>query len=153
MWKPIAPCALVVGLSVIAHPLVAHAQWSPSATANLGAGYGSMALSQSILSGTRRLGHNGANGSDDHTQNEHPQWRVQPEGAPAGSTPNGMAARHGQQTVAYPSQARVDALWQQLKPEYEQRVRLDGQASADQWLLATAREIGRRDGARARQTP
>jgi hypothetical protein len=34
------------------------AQWSGSATGNYGAGLGSIALSQSILSGTRRLGNN-----------------------------------------------------------------------------------------------
>jgi hypothetical protein len=34
------------------------AQWSGSATASYGAGLGSIALSQSILSGTRRIGNN-----------------------------------------------------------------------------------------------
>jgi hypothetical protein len=38
----------------------ARAQWSPHATASLGRSYGNLALSQSILSGTRRLG-SGAN--------------------------------------------------------------------------------------------
>ncbi len=44
--------AVVVGLRCP----VAFAQWDPAFTANLGQGYGAIALSQSILSGTRRLG-------------------------------------------------------------------------------------------------
>jgi hypothetical protein len=39
----------------------AQAQWSPHATASLGRSYGNLALSQSILSGTRRLGTNSGN--------------------------------------------------------------------------------------------
>ena len=39
----------------------------------------------------------------------------------------------------------------QLRPEYEQRVRRDGKASADQWLRETAFKLGQQDGRAARQ--
>ena len=42
-------------LLAIAVPLVAAAQWSPSATLDLGMGYGRMALSQAALSNARKL--------------------------------------------------------------------------------------------------
>lgn len=43
-------CALAIFL-----PSSLHAQWSPSATVNLGMGYGQMALSQAALNGARQL--------------------------------------------------------------------------------------------------
>ncbi len=40
---------------------------------------------------------------------------------------------------------------QRIVPEYESRIARDGQTSADEWLAATARELGERDGAQSRQ--
>lgn len=37
-----------------------------------------------------------------------------------------------------------------LAPEYKRRVKRDGRASADRWLAATARELGRRDARKRR---
>jgi hypothetical protein len=48
--------ALLVSALACLCSTAAIAQWSPHATASLGRGYGNIALSQSILSGTRRLG-------------------------------------------------------------------------------------------------
>jgi hypothetical protein len=46
--------------AVLMSAVVARAQWDPSATADLGAGYGALALSQSVLSNTRDGGSGGA---------------------------------------------------------------------------------------------
>ena len=45
----------------------------------------------------------------------------------------------------------IDQRRAQLLPEYERRVRSDGQASADRWLREVATEMGRRDGAQVRE--
>ena len=55
------------------------------------------------------------------------------------------------QSVAQPSQARMNQFLAQLRPEYEQRVRRDGKASADQWLREAAFKLGQQDGRAARQ--
>ncbi len=47
-------------------------------------------------------------------------------------------------------QSMEEAL-KQIVPEYESRVARDGQASADEWLAATARALGERDGAESRR--
>ena len=47
----------------------AHAQWDPQMTADLGRGMGQIALSQSILSGTRRIGTDNPKPSAVTTQN------------------------------------------------------------------------------------
>lgn len=47
-------------------------------------------------------------------------------------------------------QSMEDAL-KQIVPEYESRVAKDGQASADEWLAATARALGEADGAQSRR--
>jgi hypothetical protein len=39
----------------------------------------------------------------------------------------------------------------EIVPEYESRVARDGQESADEWLAATARALGERDGAESRR--
>jgi hypothetical protein len=39
----------------------------------------------------------------------------------------------------------------EIVPEYEARVARDGQESADEWLAATARALGERDGAESRR--
>lgn len=44
----------------------------------------------------------------------------------------------------------IDQRRAQLLPEYERRVRSDGQSSADRWLREVATEMGRRDGAQVR---
>ena len=45
-----------LALACLACAAAAQAQWNPEITASIGAGYGNIALSQSVLSGTRRLG-------------------------------------------------------------------------------------------------
>src|SRR5258707_11840830 len=47
---------LIVSMLACLCSTAAVAQWNPHFTASMGRGYGSIALSQSILSGTRRLG-------------------------------------------------------------------------------------------------
>jgi hypothetical protein len=98
------------------------AQYAPDATMDLGTGYGQIALGQSILDGTRAI---------DKDRQAGPQ------------VPVGQAG--------HPSRAQMQAMWKQLEPEYLRRVQADGKASADAWLAATARELGRRDGQAARQ--
>lgn len=44
-----------------------------------------------------------------------------------------------------------DAELRKLVPEYERRVATDGQAGADEWLAATARALGERDGMKTRR--
>jgi hypothetical protein len=56
MMKRIVSTALVSILTVCLGANAALAQWSGRATASIGRSYGNLALSQSILSGTRRLG-------------------------------------------------------------------------------------------------
>lgn len=98
------------------------AQYAPDATMDLGTGYGQIALGQSVLDGTRAIGKDSQSTS-----------RI-----PAGQ-------------AGHPSRAQMQALWEQLEPEYMRRVQADGKASADAWLAAAARELGRRDGQAARQ--
>jgi hypothetical protein len=43
-------------VAIVATPVPGHAQYSPDASASLGAGYGATALGQSTLSGTRQVG-------------------------------------------------------------------------------------------------
>jgi len=50
-----------------------------------------------------------------------------------------------------PSQAQMQAIANQLEPEYRRRVQADGKASADAWLRQTAWELGRQAGRAARQ--
>lgn len=47
--------------------------------------------------------------------------------------------------------ASLEAAFAQFLPEYQRRVREDGEASANEWLAATARELGQREGAAARK--
>lgn len=47
--------------------------------------------------------------------------------------------------------ASLEAAFLQFLPEYQRRVREDGEASANAWLAETAREIGRREGEAARK--
>lgn len=49
-----------------------------------------------------------------------------------------------------PDPAKLEVYARTLRPEYDRRVKRDGQASADRWLRAVAHELGRRDGQAAR---
>ncbi len=61
------------------------------------------------------------------------------------TAPNAQGAPSAPPTAsAAPSKEQARAA---LKAEYERRIRRDGQASADSWLAAEARAMGRRDGA------
>ncbi|MBO9661662.1 hypothetical protein [Dokdonella sp.] len=42
--------------------------------------------------------------------------------------------------------ASLEAAFLQFLPEYQRRLREDGEASANAWLAETARELGRREG-------
>ena len=44
------------------------------------------------------------------------------------------------------SNARMQALMQSIKPEYDRRVREDGKASADRWLRTVAWDLGQKEG-------
>ena len=59
-------------------PSAIHAQWSPSATLDLGMGYGRMALSQAALNGARQL----SKGSDEVFDRPASSKRADPEFAP-----------------------------------------------------------------------
>lgn len=98
------------------------AQYAPDATMDLGTGYGQIALSQSTLSATRQIGKQPASSK-----------------VPA-------------QQASQPSRQRMLALMQSLEPEYNHRVRTDGEASAKRWLAQKAWEMGRREGAAARRS-
>lgn len=45
----------------------------------------------------------------------------------------------------------LEAELRKLVPEYERRLGTDGQAGADEWLAATARALGERDGVKTRR--
>jgi len=44
------------------------------------------------------------------------------------------------------SNARMQALMQSIKPEYDRRVRENGKASADRWLRTVAWDLGQKEG-------
>lgn len=97
------------------------AQYAPDASMDLGTGYGQIGMSQSILDGTRAI--------DGKTSPRQAQT----------------------QPAAQPSRADMAAMWKRIEPEYNRRVREDGKASADRWLAAAAREMGKHAGQEARQ--
>ncbi len=47
--------------------------------------------------------------------------------------------------------ASVEAAFLEFLPEYQRRVREDGEVKANEWLAETARELGRREGEAARK--
>jgi hypothetical protein len=102
-------------------PSAAYAQYAPDATMDLGTGYGQTALSQSVLDGTRAIGEK-SSARQSRTGALRPQ----------------------------PSAAEMAEIRRRIEPEYNRRVRIDGKASADRWLAATAREMGIRAGRAAR---
>jgi hypothetical protein len=130
---------------------VAQAQYDPGASMDLGAGMGATALGQSTLSGTRNIG-KGKAGSDElsPTMKKYcAQWPNE------GVCKADRARRAKRKTLSgqasHPSREEVNARMKAIAPEYNRRVRLYGKAKADHWLALTAREMGRRDGAAARQ--
>ena len=125
----------IAAAAVLALP--AFAQFDPGASADLGVGMGQTAMSQSILSGTRRL-------SAPEGRSAAPRAR-----AHRGTAPSTTATVPG--SARGPSPEQVRARGEQLRPEYERRLRTDGKASADSWLARTAYEMGRREGAAARR--
>lgn len=92
-------------------PVLVVAQWDPGATAQLGAGHGFNALSQSTLRNAY------AEPKDSEAEAAHALAVTQAE-----------------------------ALWQQLQPEFRQRLQRDGEGNAMAWLRHTAFELGRRAG-------
>lgn len=106
------------------------AQWAPDASANLGMGMGGIAVGQSIMQGTRNIGAN----------------KTDRDGAVAGSGAGSPAA------APRLSQEMIDAHLKALRPEYDHRVARDGVSAANRWLAETARELGRREGIKARQS-
>lgn len=42
--------------------------------------------------------------------------------------------------------ASIEAAFLEFLPEYQRRLREDGETSANEWLAATARELGQREG-------
>lgn len=123
-WKT---ALFAVGLAAAGSPGLA--QWSPDVSVDLGVGMGQMAVGQSIMQGTRNIGADKAGRND-------------------GSARSGAGAT----AAPRPSQEMIDAHLKALRPEYEHRVARDGQSSANQWLGEMARELGRQEGIKARQS-
>jgi uncharacterized caspase-like protein/Tfp pilus assembly protein PilF len=65
--RPFTAFVILSAFACLSSP-AAFGQWSPSATASFGMGLGSIALSQSILSGTRRLGGHANTGQQANTR-------------------------------------------------------------------------------------
>jgi hypothetical protein len=124
------------------------AQWSPDASAGLGAGYGGTALGSSVLQGTRQLGRGTGQGSAGLSPTMRQYCARWPErGVCRGN--RARAGEAGPRTAA--SQARMAEHQARLRPEYEARLRRDGQASADRWLRDEAARLGQQDARAARQ--
>ncbi|MBB3342848.1 hypothetical protein [Luteimonas sp. RC10] len=96
-------------LGAVALPLSSFAQWDPSATADLGMGYGQAALSQTTL---------------EHTMD------ATTEGSEDGSREQDASTTHAQMDP--------DRL-QSLTREYRQRVERDGLESARAWAFELGR--------------
>lgn len=107
------------------------AQYDPGATGNLGAGMGSAALGQSVLSGTRRIQPNAA-----VTQ---PGGPVLPGNSASGRAGVGPASGKSPFDALDPQTRR------RLEAEYRRRIQTEGKRGADRWLQQVARETGRRD--------
>lgn len=83
-------------LGMLLVPLAAQAQWSPSATLDLGMGYGQMALSQSALDGARRL----SSDSSKAFQSQASQWK-EPEFDPGFEADPGLTDTVNQRFVLF----------------------------------------------------
>jgi len=97
-------------------------QYAPDASADLGAGYGQLALGQTVLDGTRSV---------DKKSRAEPQ----PSSGSAGRA----------------SRAEIEAMWRRIEPEYLRRVQAEGRANADAWLARQARTLGEQAGRAARE--
>jgi hypothetical protein len=89
---------------------------------------------------------------NDQYQRERESQRTQQQAAPREQS-NQQAAQNGNGEIKLDAaaQARVKAAIQALVPEYNQRTRRDGEASANEWIRQKAFVIGQQEGERARQ--
>jgi len=122
----------------------AEAQYDPGASADLGAGLGSTALGQSILGGTRNLDTGGGD-SDELSPTMKDYCAKWPDEGVC------KADRARKARRAAPVPADLDAKMREVAPEYNRRLHLYGKEKADRWLAETARAMGERDGAAARE--
>lgn len=130
-----AKALLVVLVAFAACPPVS-AQYEGGATADIGAGYRDQMLQDLVRSNTVPKPKRADGSPTDARRSRNPSSPVD--------------SRNGRPLTARQSSAMRDARMREIRPEYERRVRTDGKASADQWLMRTAREAGRRDGAAMR---
>ena len=162
--------ALAAMAAIVLPASPAFAQYSPDATLDLGTGYGATALSQSILGGTSQIGTEGGQGTDELSPTmkeycatwpeettcvaytERAAQRAQQQQAQSQMQPGMQPQPQPQmQPAAAPDQARMNEMRAVLEPQYERRVREEGKASADRWLVETARRLGEQDGRAARE--
>jgi len=122
----------------------AKAQYDPGATMDLGTGMGGIALGQSTLSGTRQIGKKSRH-SDELSPTMKDYCRKWPDEGVC-KADRARKARH-----AAPAPADLDAKMREVAPEYNRRLHLYGKEKADRWLAETARAMGERDGAAARE--
>lgn len=95
MKRPALLFPALCGLALM--PPAAQAQWSPSATLDLGMGYGQMALSQSALDGARRLGDTGSEAFQSAASSD---W-VEPEFEPRFDSDPGITAAVNQRFILF----------------------------------------------------
>lgn len=79
--------------ALLAAPLVAGAQWSPSATLDLGMGYGRMALSQAALDNARKLSQDSDEAFRSPAAKAGPQARFDPSFTPVEAVSHTVAQR------------------------------------------------------------
>lgn len=95
--KTIRPTPLLLALcGLLVLSPAGHAQWSPSATLDLGMGYGQMALGQSALDGARRLNDTSAKAF----QSAAVEWE-EPEFEPRFRTDPGVTATVNQRFILF----------------------------------------------------
>jgi hypothetical protein len=119
----------IIGAAILTAALVppATAQLSPSATLQMGNAY----RQQQMLNAIRQTNIN---------QTPHGSLREPPRSTAGTLKPGQNSA----------SKQRMAALMRELTPEYNRRVHEFGTDSANQWLAAKARELGRHDAQAAR---
>jgi len=108
--------------------------------------FGDIALSQSILSGTRKITGKSANKRNNSYRKPSPKngvRRLKPAANKKVTTTR--------KSVQLPKQPDMQAKWKLVEPEHKRRVRVYGRSSADRWLAEKGREMGRRDGSLARK--
>lgn len=93
---------------------------------------------------------------NDKYQRERESQRNQQKAAPREQSKQQSAQNannsNGEIQLDAAAQARVKAAIQALVPEYNQRARRDGEASANEWIKQKAFVIGQEEGERARQS-